>query len=232
MKILAIIPARGGSKRLPGKNLKILGGKPLIFWTIKISQQFSEIVEVMVSTDSIEIRDKSLEYNAFVPWMRPSQLATDNSSTVDVVLHALDWYEKEKGLVDGILLLQPTSPFRTGKLIQDGLDLFSVGFESIVSVSPTPFQLNLMYRIESDRLLPIELKLEKETTDFGPTIDSYIPTGGLYLITPNKLRSAKSFITPETKALIVNSQLEALDIDTESDFNLAQLLADKLLPKY
>ena len=232
MKILAVIPARGGSKRLPGKNLKILGGKPLVYWTIKISQQFSEIIEVMVTTDSIEIRDKSLEYNALAPWLRPSELATDNASSVDVVLHALDWFEKEKGLVDGILLLQPTSPFRTRKLIQDGLDLFRVGFDSIVSVSPTPFLLNWIYRIESGRLVPIELKHDKETTEFGPTIDSYIPTGGLYLITPNRLRSAKSFITPETKALIVNSQLETLDIDTESDFNLAQLLADKLLPKY
>ena len=124
MKILALVTARGGSVRLPGKNLRPLGGKPLINWSIEIAQDIPEICEILVSTDNESIADVSREAGALVPWLRPQELSTNEASSVDVALHALNWYEAEKGIVDGLLLLQPTSPFRTRNTVLNGIALY------------------------------------------------------------------------------------------------------------
>ena len=124
MKILALILARGGSKRLPGKNIRILGGKPLIVWSLDVAQDIAEICTTLVSTDDLEIAKVCKEAGALVPWLRPAELSTDTAGSVDAALHALDWYEKEYGMVDGILLLQPTSPFRTKETVRKGIELF------------------------------------------------------------------------------------------------------------
>ena len=125
MRILVVITARGGSKRLPGKNIRILGEKPLIIWSIDVAKDIPEICDILVSTDDTAIASICTEAGALVPWLRPAELATDTANSIDVVLHALDWYETEKGAVDGILLLQPTSPFRTKKTVLRGIELFS-----------------------------------------------------------------------------------------------------------
>ena len=124
MKILALIPARGGSERLPDKNTRLLGDKPLIVWSIEIIKDIPEICDILVSTDDIDISKISKESGALLPWLRPAELATDTASSVDTALHALDWYEAEKGAVDGLLLLQPTSPFRSRDTIYKGIKLF------------------------------------------------------------------------------------------------------------
>ncbi len=124
MRILAVIPARGGSKRLPRKNIRPLGGIPLIFWSINAAKGISEICDILVSTDDPEIAEVTKNTGALVPWLRPRELATDTAQSVDVCLHALEWYEKEKGKVDGLMLLQPTSPFRTRGSILRGIELF------------------------------------------------------------------------------------------------------------
>ena len=124
MKILALIPARGGSKRLPKKNILPLGGKPLISWTIDAVKDTPEIVDILVSTDSCEIASVARAAGALVPWLRPDVLSTDTATSMDVCLHALDWYEEKYGDVDGLLLLQPTSPFRDKNTITKGIELF------------------------------------------------------------------------------------------------------------
>ena len=117
LRLLAIVPARGGSKRLPRKNVLLLGGKPLIAWTIDAARDSGCFVDVLVSTDDAEIADRARAHGALVPWLRPPEFATDTARSIDVVLHALDWYERERGAVAGMMLLQPTSPFRTaGKI--------------------------------------------------------------------------------------------------------------------
>ena len=95
MRILALITARGGSKRLPGKNIRSLGGKPLIVWSINIAKDIAEVVDILVSTDDTEIAEIAKNAGALVPWLRPSELATDTASSVDVFLHALKWYEEK-----------------------------------------------------------------------------------------------------------------------------------------
>ena len=123
MKILALITARGGSKRILRKNIRPLGGKPLIVWSINIAKDIAEIVDILVSTDDPKISEVAKNAGAMVPWLRPPELATDTASPVDVCLHALEWYEKENGKIDGLMLLQPTSPFRSRDTILRGNEL-------------------------------------------------------------------------------------------------------------
>lgn len=96
MRILALITARGGSKRLPGKNIKLLGEKPLVIWSIDVLRDITEISDILVSTDDPKIADICRKAGAYVPWLRPSELSSDSSSSVDVAIHALDWYEEKK----------------------------------------------------------------------------------------------------------------------------------------
>ena len=102
MRILAVIPARGGSKRAPGKNVRKLGNKPLINWTIDCALNTPELSAIVVSTDDPQIAEIAQSAGATVPWLRPIKLATDEANSVDVAIHALDWYEAENGKVDGI----------------------------------------------------------------------------------------------------------------------------------
>jgi len=218
MKILALIPARGGSKRLPGKNIRILSDKPLIVWSIDAAKGIPEICDILVSTDSSEIAKES---GVLVPWLRPADLATDTASSVDVAIHALDWYEAEKGAVDGILLLQPTSPFRTKKTIRKGIMLFAKHeLKPVVGVSPTHAHPMWTLKMEGDYLVPYmqEHGFESRSQDLPP---AYVVNGSFYLISPKELHTFKSFFGSKTVPLLIESPQEALDIDTEWDFKIA-----------
>ena len=113
-RILAIIPARGGSKGLPGKNMKEICGRPLVAWSIEQAKDFKHIHRIVVSTDDDQIAKIANEYGAEVPFMRPVELANDTASTIDVIFDALNWLKRyENYQPEYILLLQPTSPLRT-----------------------------------------------------------------------------------------------------------------------
>ena len=224
MKILAIVPARGGSKRLPGKNIKLLGGKPLINWTIEIAQGIPEICEILVSTDDPAIALVAKEAGANVPWLRPEALSTDQATSVDVALHALDWYESENGVVDGLLLLQPTSPFRTQAKIRLGIELFkSHSYRTVIGVSPVKDHPMWAFKMDSGFLVPFI-----ESHGFGTRSQdlepAFVANGGFYLISPDELRKSKSFVNVEQVPLVGESNTETLDIDTELDFELAEYL--------
>ena len=224
MKILALITARNGSKRVPGKNIRKLGNKPLVIWSIDAVKNNKYICDILVSTDNKKIADICLEAGAYLPWLRPSNLARDTTSSVDVALHALDWYESEKGAVDGLLLLQPTSPFRTKDTIQNGINLFIKHHrKSIIGVSAVNKHPLWMLKIEKDNLIPFTNKhaFNLRSQDLP---EVYVPNGSFYLITPKELRIHKSFINPKTKALIMRSPAESLDIDTEWDFKIAEFI--------
>ncbi len=230
MKILALIPARGGSKRLPGKNIRILGGKPLLSWSIDICKDIECVVDVMVSTDSDEVAKVAKKFGALVPWLRPDILSTDSSTTVDVALHALDWYEENVGRLDGLLLLQPTSPFRTKKSIQRSLELYSESFQTIVSVSAIHSHPDWTMRIENGML-----RQYYDTQSFGKRSQELEPAyslnGLIYLIHPDTLRKNRSFYDSATKPFVVESNYESLDIDTLADFQFAEyLISNNLAP--
>jgi CMP-N,N'-diacetyllegionaminic acid synthase len=222
MKILALIPARGGSKRLPGKNIRPLGGKPLIAWSIDAASDIPEICDILVSTDDPDIARACKDAGASVPWLRPAELATDTASSVDVALHALTWYESQSGPIDGLLLLQPTSPFRTRETIQRGIDLFTRhDHQAVLGVSPVSDHPLWTMRIEDGFLKPYieDHNFQIRSQDLPP---AYSINGCFYLISPAELRSTRTFIGNQTVPLIIESPEEALDIDTGWDWRIAQ----------
>lgn len=222
MKILALILARGGSKRLPGKNIRPLGGKPLIVWSIDVVRGIPEICDILVSTDSPEIASICAKEGACVPWLRPEALASDTATSVDAALHALDWYETENGSVDGLLLLQPTSPFRNRKTVIEGINLYSRnGQRPVLAVSPVHANPMWAMKIEESVLTPFvdDTLLSARSQDLPK---AYMPTGGLYLISPRMLRCSKKFSGEGAVPLIIESPKEAVDIDTEWDWHIAQ----------
>ena len=222
MRILAVIPARGGSKRLPGKNIRMLGDKPLIVWSIDAAKGIPEICDILVSTDSSEIAEICNKSGVLVPWLRPADLATDTASSVDVAIHALDWYEAEKGAVDGILLLQPTSPFRTQEAIRKGIMLLMKhDRKPVLGVSPTHAHPMWTLKMEGDYLAPFmrEHGMKTRSQDLPP---AYVVNGSFYLISPTDLRTCKSFVGSKTVPLLIESPTEALDIDTEWDWKVAE----------
>ena len=143
MTTIAIIPARGGSKGIPRKNLAMLNHQPLIAYSIQAAFQAKDIDHVVVSTDAPEIADVSRALGAEVPFMRPPALAADDTPMLSVLLHALDWYEAKGISLETVILLQPTSPFRTGSHIDDVIKLFRLHKpSSVVSVMEVPHSFN------------------------------------------------------------------------------------------
>jgi CMP-N,N'-diacetyllegionaminic acid synthase len=233
MKILALIAARGGSKRLPGKNIRPLGGKPLIVWTIDLAKKIPEICDILVSTDDQAIFGISVAAGALVPWLRPAELANDTASSVDVALHALDWYEACYGVVDGLLLLQPTSPFRSREMVCEGIKLFEEnGRKAVLSISPASTHPMWALKFQGDNVVPFVegdgLRLRSQDLP-----SAYQVNGGIYLISPAELRQRRAFTGAVTFPVLVESPIEALDIDTEWDFRIAEFVtADQCsLPK-
>lgn len=230
MKILALIPARGGSKRLPGKNTRMLGGKPLIVWSIEVIKDIPEICDILISTDDIDISEVCKESDVLLPWLRPAELATDTASSVDAAIHALDWYETEKGAVDGLLLLQPTSPFRSRDTICKGIQLFfKYGLETVLGVSPTHAHPMWAMKMEDNYLVPLMQENGLSVRSKELPI-AYAVNGSFYMISPEKLRAERSFVGEKSIPLFIESPQEALDIDTLWDFKLAEsmLLLDSV----
>lgn len=150
---VAIIPARGGSKRLPNKNIKLLGGKPLIVWTIEAAIT-SNLFDIIVTTDSDEIASIARSVGVSVPFIRPAELSTDIASTHDVISHAVDWIEENEGKVSRITLLQPTSPLRTAVDITQAMTMYDTKQASaIVSVCQTE------HPIQFSNTLPVNLTM-------------------------------------------------------------------------
>lgn len=223
MKILALIPARGGSKRLPGKNIMMLGERPLIGWTIGAARDSGVCASIIVSTDDEKIAQVAREQGAEVPGLRPAELATDIAGSVEVALHALEQHEKEHGPIDGLLLLQPTSPFRTAETIRAAVQKFieSAGEHPVVSVSPAVSHPSWCFRTTKFGIEPILgwESLNKRSQDLEP---AFVLNGAIYLIAPAQLRNAHSFLTPGTQALIMDNLSEMIDIDTIADWKNAE----------
>lgn len=224
MRVLALIPARGGSKRLPGKNIRILGGKPLIVWSIESVKGIPEICDILVSTDDLNIAAICANTEALVPWLRPPELATDMATSIDVCKHAMDWYEREKGPIDGLMLLQPTSPFRKPETIATAIKLFKENNNRpVVTFSPAESHPMWCYRVEGNAIYPFVGAIDQSSRsqDLEP---AYVINGEIYIATPEYLRSHTGFLCNETVPLLVEDHREALDIDTDHDWLIAESL--------
>ena len=227
MKLLIIIPARGGSKRLPGKNIMKLAGKPLISWTIELAQKLPYEKSIIVSTDSEEIAEVARNCGVEVPWLRPPEISQDSSTTTDVALHALNWFEQNISKVDGVILLQPTTPFRSVEKLAEGIEKFKTsGMKPVVAVSPVSQHPDWMFTLEGGELK--SFLTDKDNFERSQDLEPlFIVNGSFYLITPKDLREQETFFPRRIMPLLIESAAESIDIDTEEDFTFAELVALK-----
>ena len=226
-KVLAIIPARGGSKRLPRKNILDLGGKPLIAWTIEAALKSKYIDKTIVSTDDKEIAEISKRYGTEVPFMRPKELATDTASSIAVIFHAVDFYKQKNLTFEYIILLQPTSPLRTTEDIDTAFEMLNnketKAVVSVCEVEHSPLWANtLPPDLSMKDFIRPEIK-NKRSQDLPKY---YRLNGAIYITEVEYLRNNNGFIGEDTKAFIM-PQESSVDIDSEGDFMLAKVFLDK-----
>lgn len=224
MRTLVVIPARSGSKGLPDKNIKVLNGKPLIHYSIEVAQQIFDNEDICISTDSdkyIKIAEKT---GLRIPFVRPETLSTDNATTQDVLLHCLDFYEQKGVFYDYILLLQPTSPFREKKHLEDILMENNEDCDMIVSVKETdsnPYYV-LLEENEEGYLKKL-MKGEFTRRQDCPKVYEY--NGSMYLIRVSSIKEKLISSFTKIKKYEMHSKY-SLDIDSEIDFKLAEVLLD------
>jgi CMP-N,N'-diacetyllegionaminic acid synthase len=224
MNTVGLIPARGGSKGIPRKNIKLIAGKPLIVWTIEAALRSTVLGAVVVSTEDPEIAEVARCAGALVPFMRPSKLARDQTPTIDPVLHALDQLPQ----YDSVLLLQPTSPLRATEDIDACLRLAEQHrAPSVVSVSETDAHPYWTYSIAADQTLKrlFDVALVTRRQDL-PQVFSL--NGALYFAYANWLRLNNSFLGTETLAYVMPRERSG-DLDTPLDWKFAELLLKELL---
>lgn len=224
---LAIIPARGGSKRLPRKNILDLCGKPLIAWSIEAGLKSKYIDKVIVSSDDKEILDISIKFGADIV-KRPKDLASDTSTTFDAIKHSIDNLEH----YDYIVLLQPTSPLRSEKHIDEAIEfLVDKKADFIISVCKcdhSPLWSNV---------LPKDLRFDNFIDKKNINIRSqdlpefYRLNGSIFIGDTNKLLLNKSFYGAENSFAFIMPQIYSTDIDTELDFEISKIIINKKINK-
>jgi len=230
MNVLAVIPARGGSKGVHRKNIVNLNGFPLISYTIKAAVMADCLADIVVSTDDSEIAEISKKFGAQVPFVRPSELASDNAQSAPVIEHTLNFMEKLKGTqYDAILMLQPTSPLRTSQHIQESLNLLkSQECDSVVSVVSVGGNHPLRMKcLENNYLVNY---VEQGFWNMEPRQslpDVYIRNGAIYLIRREAFIQQKQLIGNNCLGYVMNNS-ESTNIDTRLDLKVAELLLKEI----
>lgn len=226
MKVLAIIPARGGSKGLPKKNIKILGNKPLIAWSIDSAKQSLLINKVIVSSDSDDIIRIAKEYGAEVPFKRPIELASDTATTLDVLKHAIDFYKQQNKQFDYLVLLQPTSPFRKNGEIDEMIKKsIASNADMVVSVKETSANPYYVLFEENDNGYLKKSKSANFTRRQDcPTVYEY--NGSVYVVKIDSLLKQNSLAFNKTIKYVMDD-IHSVDIDNQFDFDFAEFIMIK-----
>lgn len=223
MKSLIIIPARGGSKGIPYKNIKPLSGKPLIHYTIDCARQIVRDSDICISTDDMKIVKCVEDYGLHVPFIRPSELASDTAGTYEVLLHALNFYEKQGKHYDTIILLQNTSPFRTAGHVKEAMKLYSNDIDMVVSVKETA--TNPYYNCFEEDTNGF-LKKTLDTTMLTRRQDApvtYEYNGAIYIINSKRLKEIHmGKFTRRVKYLM--DSLHSVDLDNMIDWKFAEFI--------
>jgi N-acylneuraminate cytidylyltransferase len=231
MRILGIIPARGGSKGVPGKNSRPLAGKPLIGYSIAAAQD-ARLDAVIVSTDSPEIASIAEKHGLKPPFLRPAALARDDSTSLSVVQHALDFCEASGEVFDAVCLLQPTTPFREKGFVDRAISRFETsGADALVSVLPVPHAFNPHWVFEPDggwlRIATGDKHIIPRRQELPP---AYYRDGSIYL-TKTEVVRAGSFFGART-AFIESDPRWHVNIDSAEDWERAETLARNLGAAY
>ena len=227
MNPLVVIPARGGSKGVPKKNIKLLNGKPLINYTIEAARKVFDDAIICITTDSQEIKEVVENTTGLkVPFLRPDNLATDNAGTHEVLLHAIDFYEKQGYIADTLILLQPTSPFRSNKHIEEAMGLFSKKIDMVVSVKETKSNPYYVLFEENEQGFLSKSK-EANFIRRQDCPDVWELNGAIYIININSLRNGP--IASFNKIIkYVMSETESIDIDTIFDWKLCEVILSEI----
>jgi len=225
MKILAIIPARGSSERLPGKNIRMLGDKPLIEWSIDVARKVSSIDKIFVSTDCNDIADVCRRAGLDIPILRPKSLASDNSSTIDGVKHAIEYLKGRGEIYDFVLLLQPTSPLRSPDHVREAIDIVSSKkADAVISVCkcehsplwtnslPNDFSMSNFFDVKFKNMRSQELPVY------------YRLNGAIFLVSIDRLYEEETFLLSSNSYAIEMDAMASVDIDHEIDFLLAETI--------
>lgn len=220
---VAVIPARGGSKRLPGKNIKLLAGKPMIAWTIEAAINSKQFNKIIVSTDCEEIKNISIAYGADVPYLRNSDLASDTATTSEVIEDIVQWLERKNNQISTVTILQPTSPLRNAAHI---IDAFSYKQEkkanAVVSVCKLEHPIDICNVLPDDLSLDGFIAADKNirSQDCG---DYFRINGAIYIIDRKLLPDLYNMYRENSYAYIMDAK-SSIDIDELIDFNFAEYI--------
>jgi len=222
---VALITARGGSKRVPGKNVRDLAGRPLIAWTVAAALGAKMIRRTIVSTDSDEIATAAREAGAEVPFLRPPALSGDLSPHYDVVAHALDWIERDEGALPNFLcLLQPTSPLRTSADIDGTIgQMIATDADCAIAVSPARSHPAHLYRLAGNGLAEPYLPPAEGYQRSQDLEQLYQVNGAVYVLRPETFRQRDGVLS-EHPALYIMPSERSIDIDEEWEFAIAEAL--------
>jgi len=226
-EILGIIPARGSSKSVPRKNIRLLAGKPLIAYTILEAKKSRYLTRLVVSTEDSEIASVATEWGAEVPFLRPAELARDDTPGIDVIIHAVQKLRTQENYYPQVVVvLQPTSPLRTVEDIDRSIEmLFELDAEAVVSVTPSkkhPYWAKKMVNGRLKDFIPtVEVCTRRQ--DLPPVYDL---NGAVYLAKTDFLLRARSFYGERTYGYVMSEE-RSLDIDTFFDFYVAELILEK-----
>lgn len=226
--MLAVIPARGGSKGVPGKNIKELAGKPLIAYTIEAALNSNIFSKVIVSTDSREIAEAALRYGAEVPFLRPDEISGDMTSSDDVIKHALSYYSDQAVLFDHVCKLQPTSPLRTGRHLKDAYQLFiDRQADFLVSICECEHSPLWSGTIEEDLRLDNFISEEAKRACRQNLPTYYRLNGAIYMGKVDCFLKNNSFLGQNSIAYIME-QKDSIDIDSPLDFMIAETILKEM----
>ena len=230
MRILGLIPARGGSKGIPGKNIKPLAGKPLVAYTFDSVQESKYLTQTVVSTDDKEIAETCKSVGLEVPFMRPDDLAADKSPTLPVIKHALEFFAAQGQTFDAVCLLQVTSPFRESGLIDKAIEKFiETGADALVSVLAVPHEYNPHWVFEptENGFLKIATGEDEIITRRQALPQAFIRDGAIY-ITKTEVILNQNSLYGKTLSYIENKSNIHVNLDTMDDWAKAEQLLNKL----
>ena len=224
MSVVALIPARGGSKAIPRKNLVRIAGRPLIAYAIEAARKATSVDRVIVSTDDNEIADLALKLGAEVPFLRPAELADDAAPMLGVMRHALEWMEADGMFVEALVLLQPTSPLRASRHVEEAIALFrSAHASSVVSVVEVPHQFNpvSIMKLSAQGTLAPFFEDQAVVSRRQEKPKAYARNGPAVLVChPDTLRSGELY-GASCRPYIMSVE-DSLDVDATIDLSIAE----------
>ena len=229
---LGIIPARGGSKGIKDKNIIDVGGRPLIDWTIQVAVQSGVLDRLIVSTDAQAIAEVAVNAGAEVPFLRPANIAGDTATSIEVVLHSLQFLAENDGYrPDYVMLLQPTSPLRTAADIMGAFGIIQEkNVESVVSVTKADSHPDTFFKIGKNKRLAALSKngnsvKPSRRQDYEPV---FVPNGAIYLVKTDVLEDGRDWYNSDVYGYIMSPE-HSIDIDTNWDLSILRLIVENKL---